>query len=100
MAAYLQEVQKLLGVFEAFELNQIPRAPNSHADALARLASAQDTSCTKNIPVEFLPKPSTKSGVEVMALTVADGSWRCPLVNYLQKGILPEDKMEARAVCA
>ena len=83
MVAYLQEVQRLLGTFETFELNQIPRAQNSHADALAHLASAQDTDCTESIPVEFLPKPSTKSDMDVITLTVADGSWMSPLVGYL-----------------
>ncbi|KAM2614334.1 hypothetical protein TB2_028972 [Malus domestica] len=40
MAAYLAQTQLLLKHFH-YQITQIPRAANSHADALARLASPQ-----------------------------------------------------------
>ncbi|XP_020426600.1 uncharacterized protein LOC109950865 [Prunus persica] len=40
MTAYLQHTQHLLATFDAYLISQVPRSENSHADALARLASA------------------------------------------------------------
>ena len=42
MIAYLQKVQDLIRLFEGCELNQVPMSHNSHADALAYLASIGD----------------------------------------------------------
>ncbi|CAL9000860.1 unnamed protein product, partial [Prunus brigantina] len=40
MFAYLSAAHQLLQKFQAYEIRQIPRSENSHADALSRLASA------------------------------------------------------------
>ncbi|CAL8161747.1 unnamed protein product [Prunus armeniaca] len=40
MTAYLQHTRHLLATFNAYLISQVPRSENSHADALARLASA------------------------------------------------------------
>ncbi|CAL9021230.1 unnamed protein product [Prunus brigantina] len=40
MSAYLSAAHQLLRKFQAYEIRQIPRSENSHADALSRLASA------------------------------------------------------------
>ncbi|KAM2929519.1 hypothetical protein COP2_036643 [Malus domestica] len=41
------------------QITQIPRAANSHADALARLASAVEDKIGRKIQVELLTAPST-----------------------------------------
>ncbi|KAI5327473.1 hypothetical protein L3X38_026869 [Prunus dulcis] len=43
MILYLDKVQELLKVFPTFTIQQVPRAKNTHADALASLGSALDT---------------------------------------------------------
>ncbi|CAL8117997.1 unnamed protein product [Prunus armeniaca] len=43
MILYLDKVQELLKAFPTFTIQQVPRAENAHADALASLGSALDT---------------------------------------------------------
>ena len=40
MAFYLEHVKTLQSIFEEFNIVQIPRLENSHADALANLGSS------------------------------------------------------------
>ncbi|KAB2626974.1 hypothetical protein D8674_020592 [Pyrus ussuriensis x Pyrus communis] len=58
MAAYLAQTQFLLKHFH-YQITQVPRAANSHADALARLALAVEDKIGKKIHVELLATPST-----------------------------------------
>ncbi|KAM1251479.1 hypothetical protein ACFX2J_039601 [Malus domestica] len=58
MAAYLAQTQLLLKHFH-YQITQVPRAVNSHADALARLASAVEDKIGRKIHVELLATPST-----------------------------------------
>ena len=58
MMEYIGKVKDLLQSFVEYTIIQFSREENSKADALARLASATDTSLTKVIPMKFLPSPS------------------------------------------
>ncbi|CAL2262908.1 unnamed protein product [Prunus armeniaca] len=58
MVQYLDKVQGLLKEFPTFTIQQIPRAENTHVDALASLGSALDTQFRRSIPVEHLDRPS------------------------------------------
>ena len=58
MAAYLAQTQLVLKHFH-YRITQIPRVANSHADALARLASAVEDKIRRKIQVELLAAPST-----------------------------------------
>ena len=58
MAAYLAQTQLLLKHFH-YQITQIPRAANSHTDALARLALAVEYKIGRKIQVELLAAPST-----------------------------------------
>ncbi|KAB2608398.1 hypothetical protein D8674_011566 [Pyrus ussuriensis x Pyrus communis] len=58
MAAYLVQTQLLLKHFH-YQITQVSRAANSHADALARLASAVEDNIGRKIHVELLTTPST-----------------------------------------
>ncbi|KAI5354380.1 hypothetical protein L3X38_007275 [Prunus dulcis] len=58
MILYLDKVQELLKAFPTFTIQQVPRAENAHADALASLGSALDTQFRRSIPVEHLDRPS------------------------------------------
>ncbi|KAM2695371.1 hypothetical protein EV1_039872 [Malus domestica] len=48
MAAYLAQTQLLLKHFH-YQITQVPRAANSHVDALARLASAVEDKIRRKI---------------------------------------------------
>ncbi|KAM1795763.1 hypothetical protein ACFX11_036070 [Malus domestica] len=53
MAAYLAQTRLLLKHFH-YQITQVPRVANSHADALARLASAVEDKIGRKIHVELL----------------------------------------------
>ena len=95
MTTYLLKVRELLATFEKYEICQIPRSQNSHADALARLATAPNVEFLGAIPVEFLAAPSADQQAEVLAIDAPQGSWMNPIVAYLKDGELLEDKLEA-----
>ncbi|CAL2227550.1 unnamed protein product [Prunus armeniaca] len=61
MSAYLSASHQLLQKFQAYEIWQIPRSENSHADALSRLASAINDKIGRKVPVEILSQPSAKT---------------------------------------
>ncbi|XP_034203886.1 uncharacterized protein LOC117618428 [Prunus dulcis] len=94
MYAYLSTAHQLLRSFQAYEIKQIPRGENSHADALARLASAINDKVGRKVPVEILAQPSTVTS-EACAVRYED-TWMSPIYLYLTNGTLPEDKAQAR----
>ncbi|CAL8083100.1 unnamed protein product [Prunus armeniaca] len=93
MSAYLSAAHKLLQKFQAYEIRQIPRSENSHADALSRLASAINDKIGRNVPVEILSQPSTTT--EVCTVRYED-TWMSPIYAFLTNRILPTDKSQAR----
>ncbi|KAM1612051.1 hypothetical protein PS2_000776 [Malus domestica] len=90
MAAYLAQTQLLLKHFH-YQITQIPRAANSHVDALARLASAVEDKIGRKIQVELLVAPSTLVA-EVCNLQQGD-CWITPIYRFLAHGTLPNDKV-------
>ena len=58
MILYLKKVQELLKKFIRVQVKHVPRAENSQADALAKLATASQEDMGRLIPVEHLPEPS------------------------------------------
>ncbi|KAM1261952.1 hypothetical protein ACFX2G_027754 [Malus domestica] len=95
MAAYLEQTQLLLKQFH-YQITQIPRAANSHADALARFASAVEDKIGRKIQVELLAAPSTMAA-EVCNLQQGD-SWITPIYKFLAHGTLPNDKVQAKLI--
>ncbi|CAL9022511.1 unnamed protein product [Prunus brigantina] len=99
MILYLDKVQELLKAFPTFTIQQVPRAENAHADALASLGSALDTQFRRSIPVEHLGRPSIEEVEPIDTMQIdEDPSWQDPIVDYLINGNLPTDKSEARKV--
>ncbi|KAI5332064.1 hypothetical protein L3X38_022192 [Prunus dulcis] len=94
MYAYLSTAHRLLQSFQAYEIKQIPRSKNSHADALARLASAINDKVGRKVPVEILAQPSTIAS-ETCTVRYED-NWMSHIYLYLTNGTLPEDKAQAR----
>jgi len=95
MAAYLKKAKEALGKLSAYDIQQVPRAENSNADALAKLATSKDAELLKLVPVEVLKVPSTKENPEVLALN-SQPSWKDPIIKYLLDGELPDDRQEAK----
>ncbi|CAL8994500.1 unnamed protein product [Prunus brigantina] len=94
MSAYLSAAHQLLGKFQAYEIRQIPRSENSHADALSRLASAINDKIGRKVPVEILSRPST-TATEVCTVRY-ENTWMSPIYAFLVDGTLPTDKSQAR----
>ncbi|CAL2254891.1 unnamed protein product [Prunus armeniaca] len=94
MSAYLSAAHQLLQKFQAYEIRQIPRSENSHADALSRLATAINDKIGRKVPVEILSQPST-TAAEVCTVRYED-TWMSPIYAYLTAGTLPTDKSQAR----
>ena len=90
MVAYLAQTQLLLKHFY-YQITQIPRAANSHADALARLASAVKDKIGRKIQVELLAAPSTMVA-EVCNLQQGD-SRIISIYRFLVHGTLQNDKV-------
>ncbi|XP_060972515.1 uncharacterized protein LOC133038397 [Cannabis sativa] len=82
--------------FKKVVVSRVPRAHNSHADALACLASTGEAELLDVIRVDVLAYP-TVSPEEVMEKDIAqEVTWMTPIIAYLEKSNLPDDKMEAR----
>ena len=58
MSAYAKEVIRLSALFQNCRLLQVSRDDNSHADALANLASAVQPGKARTIMVDYLSGPS------------------------------------------
>ncbi|CAL9026182.1 unnamed protein product [Prunus brigantina] len=79
MSAYLSAAHQLLQKFQAYEIRQIPRTENSHADALVRLASEINDKIGRKVPVEILSqyKHSMAFGSEaVVPVEIGEPSYR------------------------
>ncbi|KAM2951284.1 hypothetical protein COP2_000801 [Malus domestica] len=95
MVAYPAQTQLLLKHFH-YQITQIPRAANSHTDALARIASAVEDKIGRKIQVELLAAPSTMAA-KVCNLQQGD-SWITPIYRFLAHGTLPNDKVQAKQI--
>ena len=60
MQGYLSQVRHLLSGFESFNLLQIPRSGNTHANSLTTLATSSTQGLPRVILVEDLCKPTEK----------------------------------------
>ena len=90
MIAYLSKTQKNLVALSWFEVVQVLREANIEADALARLASGIDEEGEGSVPIEVLTRPYVSRSADTAP------SWMTPLVEYLKRGTVPENKEEAR----
>ena len=98
MKAYLEKVREIVKDFKHFEIKQVPRDANTQADALANLGSAIDPREYTKIPFVYLDAPSIVKEADVLAVSSLDSnpSWVTPYLEWLQQGVLPEDKEEAK----
>ncbi|CAL8989179.1 unnamed protein product [Prunus brigantina] len=76
MVQYLDKVQGLLKEFPTFTIQQVPRAENTHTDALASLRSTLDTQFKRSIRIEHLEWPSIEEIKAINSMQIdEDPSW-------------------------
>ena len=98
MILYLKKVRDLLKKFVLVQVRHIPRAENSRADALAKLAIASQEDLSRLTPVEYLAEPSIDLYGEEVAPIESGPSWIEPIWDYLIDGRLLDDPKEASKI--
>ena len=99
MQEYLSQVRHLQYGFESFNLSQVPKSRNTHADSLATLATSSEQSLPRVILVEDLYNPDEvkRNIVHIHQIKVGP-SWMDPIILFLKEDVLPKNKSEAKKV--
>uniref|UniRef100_A0A2N9J642 Uncharacterized protein n=1 Tax=Fagus sylvatica TaxID=28930 RepID=A0A2N9J642_FAGSY len=92
MMQYLSLVQHQIGRFDEVKLTRIPREQNTAADQLAKSASSDEP----NDEVEVV-RHSSLQATEVNPIET-ETCWMTPIISYLERGTLPDDRHEARRI--
>ncbi len=99
MMSYLSIVKSLLSKFDFMQVEQIGREHNSHADILAKLATALETDLHRTVTVEILNAPSSQIvNPDNVCTTGSVTSWMDPLIAYLRDDYLPVDQRVASTI--
>ena len=98
MILYLQKVRDLLKKFMLVQVRHVPRAENSRADALEKLATALQEDLSRSTPVEYLTEPSIDLCDVEVAQVRSEPSWIDPFWDYIIDGHLPDDPKEAAKI--
>jgi ribonuclease HI len=99
MMTYLSITKSLLSKFDSVQVEQIRREYNSHADILAKLATALESDLHRTVTVEVLNAPSTLiDTVDRVCGTSTEASWLDPLIAYLRDDCLPQDPKAANVI--
>ena len=98
MSTYLAAVWFLLAKFEPIHVAQIRREHNSHADILAKLATALESDIQRTVCIETLDRSSFQNqGIPICSIR-NQPSWMDPILSYLVDNKLPEDRKEAKLI--
>ena len=94
MKNIFEKIIKNIANFDEVCFFQILRVNNTRADALAKLASSPTGDLSPTIYVEYLVTPTIdkETAMEIEMTTC----WIDPIRSYLERGILPEDEIEAK----
>ena len=98
MAAYLKIAGEQLKGFKWFKVEQVPRTENAEADGLARLAAGLEDDTLGQTSIELLSEPSIHKFVDHVMPVDHSTCWVDPILEYLTKGKIPEEKSEARRI--
>ena len=99
MQEYLRQVRRIQTTFESFNLSYILKNGNTHADSFATLATYSAQDLPRVILVEDLctPTPIKKDLLHVHQIKLGP-SWMNPILLFLGRDILPEEKSKAEKV--
>ena len=98
MVLYLQKVRDLLKKFVLVQVKHVPRAENSQADPLEKLATALQEDLGRSTLVEYLAEPSIDPYSMVVAPVESVPSWMDPIWDYINDGTLPDYPKEAAKI--
>ena len=76
---YLKKVRELLKKFIRVQVKHVPRAHNSRADALAKLATASQEDLGRLIPIEHLLEPLLSIDNGEVSPVMSESSWMDPI---------------------
>jgi Ribonuclease HI len=102
MIAYRQEVRQLEDKFDGLELTHVLRHNNEAADRLANFGSKREAA-PSDVFVEHLyeptvPRKETSETTDTQVVAMIEADWREPLIKFLTKQELPQDKDEAERI--
>ena len=95
MILCLKKVRELFKKFIRVQVRHVPRAENSWANALAKIATASQEYLDRLVPVEHLPEPLVNVDNEEVSSVMSEQSLMDPIWDYLVDGILLSDPKEA-----
>ena len=98
MILYLRKVRDLLKKFMLVQVKHVPRAKNSRADALAKLATASQEDLSSSTPVEYLAEPSIDLCDVKVAQIRSEPNRMDPIWDYIIDGRLLDDPKEAAKI--
>ncbi|XP_021749911.1 uncharacterized protein LOC110715632 [Chenopodium quinoa] len=99
MTTYLAKLTSVTSGLEYFEIKLVPRAMNTQADALAKLASSSFNDLERTVMVEVLKERSIdEQPPKDVCCTTAGREWYDDILAYKVHNVLPVDKTEARKV--
>ena len=85
--------------FESFEIVQVLREDNSHADMLANLGSASEIIMKRVILFTFQDEPSIEALKPTEVINIAPSKdWHKEIIDYLERSVLPENQVQARKI--
>ncbi|XP_020209186.1 uncharacterized protein LOC109794123 [Cajanus cajan] len=94
---YFHLFQRIKDDFEEVQVQHIPRNDNERADRLARLASSRKPGHLNTLLQHELQTPSIESK-ECCQIETAEKGWMEDILNYMNKGELPQDPLQAKKV--
>ena len=68
MAKYLEKVREIIPTFGSFDIRQIPRAENTKADLLSKLATLAPAELPKEVFFKILKHPSMEESQLMMVI--------------------------------
>ena len=95
----MSQVRRIQIKFEFFDLLYIHRNGNTHTDSLATLAtfSAQDLPRVMLVEDLCTPTPIKRDLLQIHQIKLGP-SWMDPILMFLKRDVLPEEKSEAEKV--
>lgn len=93
---YMRYTQRLMQKFGKIRFEFVPSEKNSNVDALTKMGSKKEAVLLGSITLEIQEIPRI---TEIEVMEVVDGpeeTWMTSIQEYIHKGSLPTDKIEAR----
>ncbi|XP_021734226.1 uncharacterized protein LOC110700966 [Chenopodium quinoa] len=97
MMKYVTKVKELAAQLVHFQIDLVPRAGNSQAGALSKLAISTLQSLTRTVMVEVL-KESSIAEKEQVNCVGSQRAWFSDILSYKLHGSLPDDEVQAKKV--